>query len=244
MKRTVTNESNYSACIGAAAGAAEHAISPESEEWFEKARAAYTQEDWEQTFDCCFKAAELGHPHGMEVLAGLYARGLGVEKDAAAAFLWYTRAALKGERNSQYNVAIYFMSKVAENPENWKKCARWAYQAARQEHPEAEYLLAHCYGKGLGVIQSYGECLYWLERAAEHGHEEAGMQMKKFGQPYRRSNIPGEKKKHFVCQSVAEAELGCELEKLAALTLAPQEAAPQRKPAGILSWLKKFFAVK
>ena len=55
----------------------------------------------------------------------------------------------------------------------YKLAVHWLTQAARQEHAEAQFLLAGVYGKGDGVKRDVKKSLYWLEQAAYQCHVQA-----------------------------------------------------------------------
>ncbi|KAG0239179.1 hypothetical protein BGW41_007870 [Actinomortierella wolfii] len=49
----------------------------------------------------------------------------------------------------------------------------WYLRAARQEHPQAQYLVAQSYRLGKGTAQSDNEAVSWYKKAAKQGHAEA-----------------------------------------------------------------------
>lgn len=149
-------------------------------------------------------AASKGQVLAQHNLAMSYETGAGVQKDAGRAYYWHRMAAAQGLKYSQFKVAMHYADMRKAGPDKWWKAARWAYQAARQELPEAEYMLSVCYGRGLGVELSYTEALYWMSLAAEHGHPEARTYMSRM-KGYERPE-----------KSIADAVLACELEVLAA----------------------------
>jgi TPR repeat protein len=64
------------------------------------------------------------------------------------------------------------------------EAANWYSKAAEQQHPGAEYQLGMMYLRGRGGLskdETVG--MQWLERAAEHGHEEAKKEVEKRRRP-------------------------------------------------------------
>ena len=62
------------------------------------------------------RAETTGDPAAMEILAYLYARGIGVRRDAAQAYIWYGRAFLKGQRHVKENMNILWAEISEKNP--------------------------------------------------------------------------------------------------------------------------------
>jgi len=56
---------------------------------------------------------------------------------------------------------------------DFQKAACWLEKAARQEHPQAQYMLACLYDGMDGVPRDRTQSEYWLKKAAENGHEQA-----------------------------------------------------------------------
>lgn len=59
------------------------------------------------------------------------------------------------------------------NPANLYKATEAFETAAKQGHPEAQYLLGQAYLNGKGVFSSSRTAVFWLEQAAVRGHSKA-----------------------------------------------------------------------
>ena len=57
--------------------------------------------------------------------------------------------------------------------QDYRKAAFWWEKAAQQGHATAQYNLAQCYEKELGVNIDYTLALYWYKKAAELGDDDA-----------------------------------------------------------------------
>ena len=61
------------------------------------------------------RAEETGDPDAMELLGYLHARGLGVRRDPAEAYIWYGRAYLRGHAHVKGNMDILWSEIVAHD---------------------------------------------------------------------------------------------------------------------------------
>ena len=76
------------------------------------------------------KAAEGGHPSGMDGLAFAYLEGLGVKKDDAKAYEWYRKAANERELSGMYGFAYCLEHGVGVTP-NASEAEMWYHRAAK-----------------------------------------------------------------------------------------------------------------
>lgn len=98
----------------------------------------------------------------------LYENGWGVEKDYQQAYLWYKKAAAKGEMNAQHNLAsLYQQGHGVEKDLN--KAASWYEKAAEQDNGESQLLLGLMYIE----IGEYVSATYWYQRAVNNQVEGA-----------------------------------------------------------------------
>ena len=54
-----------------------------------------------------------------------------------------------------------------------KKAIKWTREAAEQGYHQAQYNLAYCYEKGIGVTEDLDEAVKWYKKAANQGNVEA-----------------------------------------------------------------------
>ncbi len=146
-----------------------------------------TAVDWYQ------KSVDSGYSQGMYHLGFCYSTGLGVDQpDIEKALALYERASEKGNAAAQNNLA-YFYKKGYGVRQNMTMAIR-LYRAAAQQgkrfvepflltpsymvcfilgYPAAQYNLAYCYEKGLGVQKKLHEVVKWYRLASENGVEKA-----------------------------------------------------------------------
>jgi len=56
---------------------------------------------------------------------------------------------------------------------NWYSTVRAMREAARRNHPDAQYRMALAYQQGIGVARDLTSYLYWVEKAAKNNHRKA-----------------------------------------------------------------------
>ena len=117
--------------------------------------------------------AEAGHVESQFALAGMYRKGIGVERDPRAVARLYTDAAKAGHIG-----AIFTLGELYEKGEgvreSYHRAAEWYVLAARLGRgAAAEFAMGQLYFHGRGVIHDYGEALTWYRKAAGKGHPAA-----------------------------------------------------------------------
>ncbi len=116
--------------------------------------------------------AEKGQPQAQIDLGLLYAKGIGVEKDYAAAMQWFQRAAAQDAPRALFLVGLMYERGFGV-PRNYDTALAWYRRAAAKDAPLAELALARFYGQGLGVERDPAQRAAWLLRAANQGNPQA-----------------------------------------------------------------------
>ena len=105
-------------------------------------------------------------------LALMYFEGEGVKSNYATSLQWYTKAALQGHADAQYNTGMmHFLGEGTAI--NELEAEKWLLQAAEQGHPAAQFNLGALYLTGKQVTQSNAEAVKWLRKAAEQDEPRA-----------------------------------------------------------------------
>lgn len=86
-----------------------------------------------------------------------------------AAAHWFRKAALRGHRESAYNLGVLVLNGQVE-PRDDARAAIWIERAADRGMPEAQYLLGRLYFDGRGVLRDPSAEAAWYRRAAEGGY--------------------------------------------------------------------------
>lgn len=128
-------------------------------------------------------AAARGHAGAQDALAGMYATGLGVARDATLAAHWWQRAADQGHATAQFNLGLQYA--VGNGvPADAAEAAFWWAQAAREGMAAAQFNLGLLYMKGEGVDEDLNEAVRLWELSANQGFEQAVKLLRMF-QPMR-----------------------------------------------------------
>ena len=114
-------------------------------------------------FEWFYQAAKSNHREAQYYTGLCYQQGIGVEKDIELAIYWYQQAALKNEKNALYHLAMLLMKQKDRNMEN---IFQLLLQAAREDHPLAQYNLGVMYQKGDGTNMDMHQSIYWYEQAS------------------------------------------------------------------------------
>ncbi|GKV14567.1 hypothetical protein SLEP1_g25421 [Rubroshorea leprosula] len=120
----------------------------------------------EKALDCFLKGAARGSTLAM-VDAGLLYWEKGKREEAVAL---YMRAAELGDPTGQCNLGISFLQ---AKPQNAKEAVKWLHQASLAGHVRAQYQLALCLHRGIGVHCNLQEAARWYLKAAEGGYVRA-----------------------------------------------------------------------
>jgi TPR repeat protein len=107
-------------------------------------------------------------------------------------------------------------AKAAYSAADYRKVLHEVKHMARNEDPEAQYLLGLLYFNGQGVRQNTDQGLYWLEKSADNGFYSAAAEL---GQIYLSgSRVPRDETKAAfwiersteLAEASGDAEDGCE----------------------------------
>ncbi|MEX0695406.1 MAG: tetratricopeptide repeat protein [Rhodospirillales bacterium] len=130
------------------------------------------------TADRLQQMAASSDPEVQFQLALVYARGLGVEANPAAARTWFEKAAEANHPRAQYEMArIYWQGDGV--PADKTLSAQWAKAAANNDVPQAAYLYGAMLVNGDGVARDRAEGRRWIEKAAKAGIGKASEALKK-----------------------------------------------------------------
>ncbi|MES2102686.1 MAG: tetratricopeptide repeat protein [Pseudomonadota bacterium] len=120
----------------------------DARQWFEKAGAAGDGE-------AAFSLAE-----------AYYSARLGLPRDAAAAWKWYSQAAQQG-----HDKAALMLSRMAKYgdgvPQDLALSVKWLKFSSEQGNAQAMFLLSNAYLSGDGVQRDQHSARVWLEKSAQ-----------------------------------------------------------------------------
>ncbi len=136
-----------------------------------EAARAYERGDYAVAADQWRVHAAQGNAEALFNLGQLYRQGLGVEKDAEKAEVYYTRAAGRGHAAAQSNLGtmLYFRK---QNPDR-RAALEWWRKAAAGLDVRAQYMLGVAHINGDEVSRDLVKGYAWLTLAAAGGIEGA-----------------------------------------------------------------------
>lgn len=119
------------------------------------------------------EAAMQGLSHAQFNLGVMYHEGRGVKRDYSEAMQWFQKAASQGVWQAKYNIGRMYYDGYGVK-KDYQEAAKWFRDAASLEDAtDAQVGLAWLYIYGRGVPQSYPEALVLLQKAADHGDQQA-----------------------------------------------------------------------
>lgn len=117
------------------------------------------------------KSAEQGYAKAENSLGSYFMYGIGVQKDIREALTLYKSAAEKGNTDAMVNLAMFFLDQDDEK-EN-ELGFEYAMEAAENDHAYGMYLIALCYGSGIGVREDQEKAFEYCEMGAKAGDVDA-----------------------------------------------------------------------
>jgi hypothetical protein len=87
-------------------------------------------------------------------LGNMYRNGLGVDKDVAQAARWYYKAAVQGDADAQFSLAVIHLSGGTVSPGK-SEAIDWLERAAAQGHRYALCVYRYVYGENRDTSQTF-----------------------------------------------------------------------------------------
>lgn len=131
-------------------------------------RSASRAEEWAQAVELCTPDANGGDAAAAATLGRIYARGLGVKADAAAAFKWNAKAAATGDRDALVEVGYAWRDGKGTRKDAGESAKAFA-EAAQKGHRTAQLEYGVALEKGDGVKKNEAEARDWYKKAGEGG---------------------------------------------------------------------------
>lgn len=120
------------------------------------------------------RAAEQGHVEAQFLLASLFERGGGVNKDKKQAIAWYRKAAEAGHLRAMHNLGVLLAEHGSDR--DYREAAVWFARAGARGVADSQYNLAALYERGLGVSRDKQKAYFWYSAAAESGDKDARLE--------------------------------------------------------------------
>jgi TPR repeat protein len=128
--------------------------------------------DQNAAIDWLEQAAESGLAVAQVNYGRYFERGdLGVPRNVATAFSWYTKAAEQTYPEGQNMLALCYDNGIGTRRDP-AKAAEWFAKAAQQGHAHAQANLGTKYATGNGIERDFDNARKWCRLAAEQGHPD------------------------------------------------------------------------
>jgi TPR repeat protein len=125
-----------------------------------------------KAFSSFTRAARMGSPQGMALLATMHKGGLGVPKNRAKALRLFEKAGRHGNVGGMlFAASMYYYGEGA--PKNYKLAAKWYDAVAREGYAEGMYSLSNMLDHGEGVRRNPRKAADLMLRAYKKGHNSA-----------------------------------------------------------------------
>ena len=135
-------------------------------ERFNRGTLALKTGDYQTALNNLRPLASWGDRNAQFILAQMYAYGLGVERDAAVAFQWLSRADAKRATGEAYVIAKNYIDGAPETKPDQREAVKWFRIAAENGSREAAKILGDAYTNGLlGLPKDSKEAERWLNTA-------------------------------------------------------------------------------
>lgn len=119
------------------------------------------------------QAADAGDAKSAHWLALIYVSGKYAQQDLALAKEYLDKAIAAGSTAAKTLKGFWMEIGLTGKPDLREAVLNY-HQAAQAGDPEAQYQLARCYAKGIGIPPDANASNYWLKEASRSGHKQAG----------------------------------------------------------------------
>jgi TPR repeat protein len=120
------------------------------------------------------KSAQQNIPSAQGVVGGMYAFGVGVQKDFKKSLMWVKRAAMSGYKTAQVLLGDFYREGNIGLSKNYKEAFNWYQLAAKEGHITGQFKSAILLGEGgHGLNIDHKLSSYWYKQAATGGNASA-----------------------------------------------------------------------
>lgn len=138
-----------------------------------ESKSAFMRQDYQQAYEQCIQAANIGNLECQNAIAYLYQKGLGIATNLDEANRLFTAAAEKNNASAQYNLALLLQASAKSAPEELQKSARWMLKSAELKNINAQVNVGTMYSEGVGLEVNPSKAVYWWKKAADQGNPMA-----------------------------------------------------------------------
>lgn len=118
-----------------------------------------------EAFELMKRTADAGHTRAQFNTGVFYAQGHGVEQDCGMAVIYYSMAAMLGDRDANYNLGLlFFLGQGVKQPDQ-EKAFSYFMTAAQLGDYLGMAAVSYCYNNGKGVEKDEDEATKWGQQA-------------------------------------------------------------------------------
>lgn len=118
-----------------------------------------------EAFELMKRTADAGHTRAQFNTGVFYAQGHGVEQDYGMAVIYYSMAAMLGDRDANYNLGLlFFLGQGVKQPDQ-EKAFSYFMTAAQLGDYLGMAAVSYCYNTGKGVEKDEYEATKWGQQA-------------------------------------------------------------------------------
>lgn len=168
-----------------------------------------------RAFALLTQAAEKGYAPAQNEVGSYYMLGRGgIAKDAKTALAWFSKAAVQGYPDGEFNIGLMEVQGLLGTPD-WTDAITHFRAAAKQGHATAGYVLARALRDGEHTKPDPQESMRWLQMSAQAG--EASAQLDLGSAFYTGSGVTKDEKTALewflraADQNSAQAQMNCAL---------------------------------
>ena len=131
----------------------------------------YKAGNFKEAYEIWLPFAYDGNSKAQNALGHLYRNGLGVEADIATSRQWYVKSAATGDPVGLFNLGRIGIE-TSDTLEATKKAVRFIEDAAMQNYPRAQFILAKIHKRGVGVTVDNARAFFWATLAMRNKYEK------------------------------------------------------------------------
>lgn len=135
-----------------------------------------TKKDLEQAIYWYQKAGDQNYIPAQRKLVKIYGEKTEVYNNNLMVY-WLRKAADNQDMESMYALGEMYLSGQVKTNKKFEDSTQLFLQAARQGHPQSQYILASIYSSQMKNTFDSEQVLYWLEQAAKNNHTLAQVSM-------------------------------------------------------------------
>ncbi|KAK9453656.1 HCP-like protein [Dipodascopsis uninucleata] len=145
--------------------------------------SSFLEQDEVRALELYQRAAQLGHLPSQYRVGAAYEYGhLGCIMDPKLSIAWYSRAASKGDAESELGLSGWYLTGAdGILPKSEAESYLWARRASEKGLAKAEYAVGYFTENGIGTTANMHEAIRWYKKAASQNYQKAINRLRDLG---------------------------------------------------------------